>query len=142
MSVDNQEIILRLSGTARNAIASNFGTHIQALNVFLSGNLLEQDVKRQILADNKRLIQDLIDLPIIDNQRRSTDEFRLEFSLRNRLLTNVAKNNLFLNNPENALFGRQFKQDLIDENSLLIAFLNSLEPATNGALGEQGIYFY
>lgn len=138
---DDQEIILQLNSTIRSKIVENFSGHIRALE---ANGELAANLKTNLLSDNKLLVLNLIDLPVTDRQRRSTVEFRLEFSLRNRVLANIAKNNLFIRDSKNVRFNRQFKTDLIDENNLLIAFLNSLEvdQPTNGARGERGIYLY
>lgn len=139
--LDDQEILLRLNYEIRNQIVHNFNEHIRALNT-----VLDQDLRRNLLEDNKRLIQELIDLSVIDGQPKSAIrlEYKLEFSLRNRLMANVAKNNLFIKQPNNELFNRQFKSDLLDENNLLVAFLNSLEieQFANDAQEGMGIGFF
>lgn len=136
---DDQELILRLRLAIRDKIVDNFGEHIRVLEA--NGEPVV-GLKRKLVNDNKWIVQDLIDLPMADKQsRQSTVEFQLEFSLRNRLLANVAKNNLFIRDPNNARFTAQFKADLVDENHLLIAFLNSLdEERIDGAQGSRGSF--
>ena len=114
------ELIVRLNDSTCDKLIQNFKQHLLVLSKFVK----DEDSKRRLAKSNSQLIQELIGLSLAE---RSNTELKLDWSLKNRLITNIDKNNLFINEIANTQITHQFKADLIKENLFLINQLQALK---------------
>lgn len=113
---------LSLSADNKDKLISNLNRHLRILNVHqvTNGNL-----KKAMIEDNRNLVQQLIDLRSSNDQTES-NEFEIEYSLKNSLIERAARNNQFLI-EFGKLGGGNIFEDLIGENHTLIGRLYQLD---------------
>ena len=124
-SVDNEpkELVLKLNWTLRDRLIANLNMQSK----FLNSKLVHIKQKDALLADNQDIVLALCSLPCIENKTTICDPsdpiLELEWSLKNRIVTNISKHHLLLSND---VISNQTKIDLIRENNFLVLSLMGL----------------
>lgn len=123
---DERKMRLVFTWEQKERICGSINRHTRLLH---SGEPVDGQLLQLMIYDNSRLVQLLINLPpLAGSQRRSTVEFKLDWSLRDRILVNTARNNLFIKESANKPFkAKAFKDDLIEENKRLVSALQNLK---------------
>lgn len=126
MKLSRGELMLVLSWDLRDRLVANFNRHSKLL---YSSETVADDLRKKMVEDNNELLQQLINLPsTAGSQCPSTGvQFKLDWSLRNRILVGGMKNHLAIKEPANELLKEKaFSDDLIEENNTLISALHNL----------------